>query len=34
MNILLEGGHIPKANYEYISLTNLVLDKKYKNNSR
>jgi hypothetical protein len=33
MDILLEGGHIPKANYKYISLTNLVLDEKYENNS-
>lgn len=32
MDIPLEEGHLPKANYEPISLANLVLDEKYKNN--
>jgi hypothetical protein len=33
MDISLEGGYIPEANYKRISLTNLVLDEKYENNS-
>ncbi|KAH8797033.1 kinase-like domain-containing protein [Hyaloscypha sp. PMI_1271] len=32
MDIPSEGGHIPEADYERISLTNLVLDEKYENN--
>jgi hypothetical protein len=33
IDIPLEEGHLPKANYKPISLANLVLDEKYKNNS-
>ena len=33
MDILTEEGYLPEADHEPISLANLVLDEKYKNNS-
>jgi hypothetical protein len=32
MDVPSEGGHVPEADYERISLANLVLDEKYENN--